>query len=206
VRGRQRRELLFDELEQLLREHHGTTVLDFELRYRKLEDYVFPAVDYQRSKTCCWNRSTAQMAEIILDHAAHEQADRRAEPTPLLMVDGGLRPVPGVGSADGAAGRVALLAGGRGVSGDGVERRTARRAPRGLRLVRAARGREAPAVNAIMIALVCVGVTGRPPIEETTSILRPPYLSRRSRVLCLMLSASLSLRSDESSLHGIGRG
>jgi hypothetical protein len=44
-----------------------------DAQFRKMEDYVFGELDYVKSKTCCWNTTTTQMADIILDMAAKEQ-------------------------------------------------------------------------------------------------------------------------------------
>ncbi|MCZ7678584.1 MAG: PPC domain-containing protein [Sandaracinaceae bacterium] len=49
--------------------------------YRTLEDYVFSALVYDASRTCCWNGTTAAMAEIVMDYAEREQADAAAAGT-----------------------------------------------------------------------------------------------------------------------------
>ncbi len=49
--------------------------------YRTLEDYVFSALVYDASRTCCWNGTTAAMAEIVMDYAEREQADAAAAAT-----------------------------------------------------------------------------------------------------------------------------
>ncbi|MDB4942472.1 MAG: hypothetical protein JWP97_2006 [Labilithrix sp.] len=41
---------------------------------RTLEDYVFAELDYENSKTCCWNSTTSAMASIVLDYATKEKA------------------------------------------------------------------------------------------------------------------------------------
>jgi hypothetical protein len=67
--ARTRREELFRELYAVMGDHFGTSREETDRRYRKLEDYVFAELDYTRSKTCCWNSTTPEMAEIILDYA-----------------------------------------------------------------------------------------------------------------------------------------
>src|SRR5690606_33295713 len=50
-----------------------------DAQYREDEDYIFAPLEYAQSKTCCWNGSTSAMAEIILDYAAAELDQNRAE-------------------------------------------------------------------------------------------------------------------------------
>ncbi|MBI5514791.1 MAG: hypothetical protein HY909_13535 [Deltaproteobacteria bacterium] len=49
-----------------------------DAQHRLLEDYVFAELDYPRSRTCCWNTTTAAMGELILDFARVEQERARA--------------------------------------------------------------------------------------------------------------------------------
>jgi hypothetical protein len=46
--------------------------VDFE--QRKLEDYVFAQLDYSKSKTCCWDTSSAGMYDVIMKAAAADKA------------------------------------------------------------------------------------------------------------------------------------
>lgn len=57
----------------------GMTVAEIDAQYRTLEDYVFAELEYAQSKTCCWNSTTAAMADIILDYAQKEQANATAQ-------------------------------------------------------------------------------------------------------------------------------
>jgi hypothetical protein len=49
-----------------------------DAEYRTLEDYVFGALVYTQSKTCCWNSTTTAMAEIVMDYAETEQRNATA--------------------------------------------------------------------------------------------------------------------------------
>lgn len=55
-------------------EELGMSRAQVDRRYRTLEDHVFAELEYNQSKTCCWNSSTAAMAQIVLDYATKEQA------------------------------------------------------------------------------------------------------------------------------------
>lgn len=51
---------------------------DVDFEWRKLEDFVFAELDYDRSKTCCWNSTTKEMGEIVLRYAHEEYARAKA--------------------------------------------------------------------------------------------------------------------------------
>ncbi len=65
------REKAFEELYQLQLQHFGFDQETVDKQYRILDDYVFAKLDYNSSKTCCWNSSTAAMYEIVM---AYNQA------------------------------------------------------------------------------------------------------------------------------------
>lgn len=83
------RESTFDSLYELMGEEFGMSPAEVDAEYRTFEDYVFAELEYQQSKTCCWNRSTAQMYEIIMDYAVGEQeaAQQCMTPTPFMNRD-----------------------------------------------------------------------------------------------------------------------
>jgi hypothetical protein len=72
--SRTRREEAFDALYDVMGKAFGKSRGEVDRDYRKLEDYVFAELDYNKSKTCCWNSTTPKMAEIVLDFAAKEKA------------------------------------------------------------------------------------------------------------------------------------
>lgn len=78
--ARERRERAFEEL-YALAPRLGLTAAEVDREWRLLEDYVFATLEYGRSKTCCWNSTTAAMAEIVLDYAAREQEGACRAPT-----------------------------------------------------------------------------------------------------------------------------
>lgn len=57
----------------------GKTAEQVDDETRSLEDYVFAELDYPQSKTCCWNSTTAAMADIVLEYAKAEQDEAAAE-------------------------------------------------------------------------------------------------------------------------------
>jgi hypothetical protein len=79
--ARERREHAFAELYDLSARSFGRTRAQIDAEHRELEDYVFGELEYTRSKTCCWNSSTAAMAEIVMDLARDEAAAAEAAGT-----------------------------------------------------------------------------------------------------------------------------
>ncbi len=78
--ARDRRERAFAALYELA-PRLGKTPAQLDAELRTIDDYVFAPLDYAHAKTCCWNSSTAQMAEVILDHAEDEQTRAAAAGT-----------------------------------------------------------------------------------------------------------------------------
>jgi hypothetical protein len=76
--ARERRERSFEELYDLMEREFGTARAEVDRQHRAEEDYLFAELDYGRSKTCCWNSSTAAMYQIAVDLAAAEKADAEA--------------------------------------------------------------------------------------------------------------------------------
>ncbi len=72
--GRTAREDAFTSLYDIMSRSFGKSKAEVDAQYRTLEDYVFAELVYEQSKTCCWNNSTPQMGEIILDYAKKEKA------------------------------------------------------------------------------------------------------------------------------------
>ncbi|MFO0747461.1 MAG: hypothetical protein U1F43_17620 [Myxococcota bacterium] len=64
--NRERREAAFDDLYELMSEQFGMSAEEVDRQYRVLDDYVFPEMVYNQSKTCCWNSTTADMYLIIM--------------------------------------------------------------------------------------------------------------------------------------------
>lgn len=66
------REEAFETLHEVMAEL-GWTPAEVDARYRTLEDHVFGELTYEESRTCCWNRTTSGMFEVIMDYARKEQ-------------------------------------------------------------------------------------------------------------------------------------
>jgi hypothetical protein len=75
------REDAFDKLYAVMADKFDTDGDAVDAKYRKLEDYVFGELVYEESKTCCWNKTTSAMADLILERAAAEQEDQCIAPT-----------------------------------------------------------------------------------------------------------------------------
>lgn len=91
---RTKREEAFDALYDVMETSFGKSRAEVDAEYRTLEDYVFAELEYDKSKTCCWNSSTSAMADIVLDYAEKEKAASDAEgvcrqPTVFKASDGG---------------------------------------------------------------------------------------------------------------------
>lgn len=56
----------------------GVTPADIDAELRTEADHVFAPLVYEESKTCCWNSTTAAMAEIVLDLAKVEREEAEA--------------------------------------------------------------------------------------------------------------------------------
>jgi hypothetical protein len=76
--ARDRRERAFKDLYALAPEL-GKTPAQLDAELRTPDDYVFAPLDYTHARTCCWNSSTAAMADLILDHAEQERAEADAD-------------------------------------------------------------------------------------------------------------------------------
>ncbi len=87
--ARERREEAFRELYELNRTEFGLSKEETDRQYRKLEDYVFAELVYERSKTCCWNSSTSAMYQIIMDYNRSLMEDQCTEPVVFKAVNGG---------------------------------------------------------------------------------------------------------------------
>lgn len=91
---RTKREEAFDALYTVMQTSFGKSKADVDKQYRKLEDHVFAELGYAGAKTCCWNSTTPQMAEIVLDYATKEKARNDAagvcrQPTAFKASAGG---------------------------------------------------------------------------------------------------------------------
>lgn len=58
----------FQALYGIMADEFGLSKIEVDTRYRLLEDYVFAELTYAASKTCCWNSSTSDMYDIVMDY------------------------------------------------------------------------------------------------------------------------------------------
>lgn len=79
--ARTRREVAFGELYELMEQHFATDRATVDATYRLLEDAALGELEYEASRTCCWNSSTADMFAAILSYAEREQAEAEAAGT-----------------------------------------------------------------------------------------------------------------------------
>jgi hypothetical protein len=92
--ARTKREEAFRDLYDVMERAFGKSRAEVDAEYRTLEDYVFAELEYNRSKTCCWNSTTPAMARIVLDYAEREQRANDAagvcrQPTVFRASSGG---------------------------------------------------------------------------------------------------------------------
>jgi len=92
--ARIRREEAFDELYTFESIQTGASKDLVDARHRLLEDYVFAELAYEKSKTCCWNSTTAAMYEMVMAYnteaqAAAEAAQECRAPVVFMNTNGG---------------------------------------------------------------------------------------------------------------------
>ncbi len=90
--ARIRREEAFQDLYELERSEFYNDEADVDATYRRLEDYVLSALVYEESKTCCWNSTTNEMYQVIMDYAHKElesMGDACVAPTVFKATNGG---------------------------------------------------------------------------------------------------------------------
>ncbi len=76
--ARETREKAFESL-YALAPQIGKTAAQIDQELRTTDDFVFGELEYEKSKTCCWNSTTPAMTEIILDLAREEKEAATAE-------------------------------------------------------------------------------------------------------------------------------
>jgi hypothetical protein len=99
--AREARERAFDDLYPLMAEHFGMDRAAVDRAHRVFADYVFAELDYPRSKTCCWNRTTPQMYRIVMDYNEAQQASGCAAATVFKARGGGYEPFRAYAEATG---------------------------------------------------------------------------------------------------------
>jgi len=92
--ARIKREDAFTDLYLLMEDEFETDEAATDAQYRIFEDYVFQRLEYEQSKTCCWNSSTAAMHQIAVEYNQSLQDEAAAqmqcvEPVVFKASDGG---------------------------------------------------------------------------------------------------------------------
>ncbi|HNS98275.1 MAG TPA: hypothetical protein PLJ27_06290 [Polyangiaceae bacterium] len=78
--ARTRREEGFDKLYTLMQNKFGWSKSQVDQKYRILEDYVFAELEYDKSKTCCWNSTTSVMHQIAVEYNESLMTNQCVEP------------------------------------------------------------------------------------------------------------------------------
>lgn len=81
------REEAFDDLYELMDEEFDTPADEVDEQFRTFEDYVFAELEYDQSKTCCWNRSTNAMYDIVMDYNTKLQHDSEQCMAPVVFMN-----------------------------------------------------------------------------------------------------------------------
>jgi hypothetical protein len=81
------REKAFDDLYDLMAADFDMSPEEVDAQFRTFEDYVFAELEYERSKTCCWNRSTNAMYDIIMDYNTSRQQDSEQCLAPVVFMN-----------------------------------------------------------------------------------------------------------------------
>lgn len=79
--ARSQREEAFRQLYEVESSLEQKSASQVDGEQRKLEDYVFAELDYNKSKTCCWDSSSSAMYDIIMQEAAADKAAADASGT-----------------------------------------------------------------------------------------------------------------------------
>ena len=87
--ARIKREDGFELLYKLNEEKFGVSRAQTDAQYRALEDYVFGELEYTKSKTCCWNSTTAAMYQIAMDYNASLAEQACVDPVVFKATGGG---------------------------------------------------------------------------------------------------------------------
>jgi len=87
--AREGREHAFRQLVTLNQDKFSIPPEQTDKSYRKMEDYVFAELVYDKSKTCCWNSTTADMYKIIMDYEQSLQKTTCVAPVVFMSSGGG---------------------------------------------------------------------------------------------------------------------
>ncbi|MCP4873156.1 MAG: hypothetical protein GY898_31060 [Proteobacteria bacterium] len=90
--ARTAREQAWEQLYEVMQDKFNMSRDAVDEEYRILDDYVFAELEYNESKTCCWNSTTRDMYDVIMDYANKEaQNESCSSPTVFKAEDGDYR-------------------------------------------------------------------------------------------------------------------
>ena len=87
--ARTKREHAWRDLYKLLQQKFSMSKAEADAKYRVLDDYVFAELEYEKSKTCCWNSTTNSMYQIIMDKNQSLQNNACTSPVVFMNTNGG---------------------------------------------------------------------------------------------------------------------
>ncbi len=103
--ARTNREESFRQLYQVMQTSFGMSRAEVDAQYRTtIEDYVFQPLDYTHSRTCCWNRTTRPMFDLIMMYEAAQAANGCVDPTVFKMTNNSYDPFEAFASSTGHSG------------------------------------------------------------------------------------------------------
>ncbi|MFT3695604.1 MAG: hypothetical protein QM831_20880 [Kofleriaceae bacterium] len=80
------REDAFTQLYTLMSDSFGMDKTAVDNMYRtSIDDYIFAPLDYSKSRTCCWNRTTSNMYAVIAAYTASKQTGGCVAPDVFML-------------------------------------------------------------------------------------------------------------------------
>ena len=98
------REDAFTSLYSLMSDSFGMDQTAVDNMYRtSIDDYIYAPLDYSKSRTCCWNHTTANMYQLIEKYVATTQAMSCQTPTVFMLAHNSYDPFASYASSTGHA-------------------------------------------------------------------------------------------------------
>ncbi len=77
--ARTKREKAFTNLYEINERHFGYSKSATDWEYRTLDDYVFAELVYGQSRTCCWNSTTSDMYQLVMEFNENRMIDNEEQ-------------------------------------------------------------------------------------------------------------------------------
>ena len=87
--ARTAREQAFEQLYEVMQDKFNMSRDQVDEEYRIIDDYVFAELVYNESKTCCWNSTTENMYELIIDYANKEAQSETCDSPTVFKAEAG---------------------------------------------------------------------------------------------------------------------